>query len=84
LPAVRIIFVWRRPGADGLAAGYAREREPGIGFAADRSEEILDNARSTAVVFGAGGKESAELLRAARQIPLRVVDVRRFVQPARS
>jgi hypothetical protein len=49
--------------------------------------EILDKMSPDAVVvFDAGGKESAELVSAARQrkIPVRVVDVRRFILPARS
>jgi hypothetical protein len=48
---------------------------------------ILDKLSPDAVVvFDAGGKESGELASAARQrkIPVRVVDVRRFVLPARS
>jgi hypothetical protein len=87
LPAVRIVFVWRTPGADDLAARYARGRKLEISFVADRSAEVLDKLSPDAVVvFDAGGKESAELVRAARQrkIPVRVVDVRRFVLPARS
>jgi hypothetical protein len=87
LPAVRIVFVWRTPGTDDLAARYARERKLDISFVADRSEEVLDKVSPDAVVvFNAGGKESAELLRAARErrIPVRVVDVRRFILPARS
>jgi hypothetical protein len=87
LPAVRIVFVWRTPGTDDLAARYARERKLDINLAADRSVEVLDKLSPDAVVvFDAGGKESAELLRAAREreMPVRVVDVRRFVLPARS
>ena len=48
---------------------------------------MLDKVSSDAVVvFDAGGKESAELVSAARErkIALRVVDVRRFILPARS
>jgi hypothetical protein len=87
LPAVRIVFVWRTPGADDLAARYARERRLEIDLAADRNAEMLDKLSPDAVVvFDAGGKESAELVSAARErkIPVRVVDVRRFVLPARS
>jgi hypothetical protein len=87
LPAVRIVFVWRTPGTDDLAARYARERKLDISFVADRSAEVLDKLSPDAVVvFDAGGKESAELVAAARQrkIPVRVVDVRRFILPARS
>jgi hypothetical protein len=85
LPTVRI--VWRTPGADDLAARYARERRLDISFVADRSAEVLDKVSPDAVVvFDAGGQESAELVRAARErkMPVRVVDVRRFVLPARS
>jgi hypothetical protein len=84
---VRIVFVWRTPGTDDLAARYARERKLDISFVADRSEEVLDKLSPDAVVvFDAGRKESAELVSTARarQIPVRVVDVRRFVLPARS
>ena len=87
LPSVRIVYVWRTPGADDLAARYARERKLDMSFVADRSAEIIDKLSPDAVVvFDAGGKESAELVSAARQrkIPVRVVDVRRFVLPARS
>jgi hypothetical protein len=87
LPAVRIVYVWRTPGADDLAARYARERKLDISFVADRSAEMLDKVSPDAVVvFDAGGNESAELLRVARErrIPVRVVDVRRYVLPARS
>jgi hypothetical protein len=87
LPAVRIVFVWRTPGTDDLAARYARERKLDIDLAADRSAELLDKLSPDAVVvFDAGGKESAELVRAARRrkMPVRVVDVRRFILPARS
>jgi hypothetical protein len=84
---VRIVFVWRTPGTDDLAARYAREHRLDINLAADRSAEMLDKVSPDAVVvFYAGGKESAELLRAAREreIAVRVVDVRRFILPARS
>ena len=87
LPSVRIVYVWRTPGTDDLAARYARERRLDISFVADRSAEVLDKLSPDAVVvFDAGGKESAELVAAARQrkIPVRVVDVRRFILPARS
>jgi hypothetical protein len=87
LPSVRIVYVWRTPGADDLAARYARERKLDINLAADRSAEMLDKLSPDAVVvFDAGGKESAELVSAARErkMPVRVVDVRRFVLPARS
>jgi hypothetical protein len=87
LPAVRIVFVWRTPGADDLAARYARERKLDISFVADRSAEVLDKVSPDAVVvFDGGGKESAELVSATRQrsLPVRDVDVRRFILPARS
>jgi hypothetical protein len=86
LPAVRVVFDWRTPGTDDLAARYARERKLDISFVASRSAEILDKVSPDAVVvFDAGGKELAELVGAARQrkIPVRVVDVRRLVLPAR-
>jgi hypothetical protein len=87
LPSVRIVLVWRTPGTDDLAARYARERKLDISFVADRSAEVLNKVSPDAVVvFDAGGKELAELVSAARQrkIPVRVVDVRRFILPARS
>jgi hypothetical protein len=77
----------RTPGTDDLAARYARERKLDISFVADRSPEILNKLSPEAVVvFDARGKESAELVSAARQrkTPVRVVDVRRFILPARS
>jgi hypothetical protein len=48
---------------------------------------MLDKVSPDAVVvFDAGGKESVDLVSAAqhRKIPVRVVDVRRFILPARS
>jgi hypothetical protein len=83
--AVRIVYAWRTTGADHLAGRYARERKLDINFVADRSAEVLDRLSPDAVVvFDAGGKESAELVSAARQrkIPVRVVDVRWFILPA--
>jgi hypothetical protein len=67
LPTVRILFVWRTPGADHLASRYARQRKLDINFVADRSPEILDKLPPEAVlVFQPGGKVSADLIRVAR------------------
>jgi hypothetical protein len=69
---VRIVFVWRTPGTDDLAARYARERKLDISFVGDRSAEVLDKLSPHAVVvFDAGGKESAEQVPAARQRKIR-------------
>jgi hypothetical protein len=87
LPAVRVVYVWRTAGADHLAGRYARERKLDIYVVADRCPDILDKVSPNAVVvFDGGGKESAELVRAAREqkVAVQLIDVRRFVLPARS
>jgi hypothetical protein len=78
--------VWRTPGADHLAARYARERKLRLEFIANRSAEVIGKlSANILVVFDGGGKESAELVKRAHAdgIPVQIVDVRDFVVPAR-
>ena len=85
LPAVRVVFVWRTPGADTLVSRYARERRLPFDFVAGRGpEELVKTGAGAVVVFDGGGKESDALMREtrARRLPVRVIDVRRFVTPA--
>jgi hypothetical protein len=86
MPAVRVVFDWRTSGADHLAGRFARERKLQFSFVANRDPGLIAKVSANAiVVFDGGRNESDALMQQARAaaIPLHVVNVRKFVTPAR-
>jgi hypothetical protein len=86
LPTVCLIYCWRSTGTDALVGRYVRERKLPFNLIGKRTPDVLAAMAAQAVIiFDGGAKESDALVRqaSADRLAVRVVDVRRFVTPAR-
>jgi hypothetical protein len=87
LSSVQLLYRWGSSGAAAPVTKYSQEYKLPFTFVADCRPEVIAAMKANAQnLSDSGGSEREALMRQARaeKVPVRIVDVREYVTPARA